>query len=380
MPISPQIVAEKRVENTVNKLCDLIDKKLQESEDSPFEFRFLPNTSPQVETAILEIYRNVGWVSSVRMVGDEHTLVLQHPNNATQESDNTEETTLLTVGKNRNRKNTPAIAIVEDAIGTIDGRIRLAQAMVEPIVTSLIYQSPTRKFLMTDELSVEALPRYTYGEHGEPFYYASDRTIKPYSHECLEDWVEFAALVDIDKEDIANRRFYVIDRAQVRLKDSIERQETLALMQLLQASITSDEQVIHTYGETLHRAVLETMGEMESQEMIAAKTLCHPRTYRRMCYALEKGSIDEATQRDILMTGLYGHLHSSDIHLSVMAPENEIYMAPPAVFVGTLSLPQGYLQVNPCTDENGNIGFLAKQKCMPIMLNPSLVRKIKVRW
>ena len=65
MPISPKEIADKRLESTIAKLCDLIDKKLQESETLPFEFTFLPNTNPNVCTAIAETYRQVGWSASL---------------------------------------------------------------------------------------------------------------------------------------------------------------------------------------------------------------------------------------------------------------------------------------------------------------------------
>jgi len=379
MPISPQIIAEKRIENTIDKLCNLIDKKLQESEDGVFEFQFLANTDPKVKDSIVEIYRNVGWSAVLSCWNDEpHKLILQNPNtqtNKSTEADKSKETE----NKLKSSYTKGHDEIVKVALESNDGRIQLAHAMAEPINTSLMYQSVTRKLLMMDELPVDVQPKYEYGGHGEPIYYASDRTVKPYSHDCLEDWVEFAAQVNIRQEDIENKKFYVVDQAQVRLKDSLERQETVALMKLFQASI-GNEQVIQTYGETLKRAIFETIGEIETQEMLAAKIMCHPKTYRRMCHALGIDFIDESTHREILMTGLYGHIQTADVHLSVVAPQDEIYMTPMSNFLGALALPNGYLQVLPCTGENGEIGFLAKQTCMPIILNPNLIHNIKIRW
>lgn len=379
MPISPQIVAEKRLENTIDKLCNLIDKKLQESEDGVLEFQFLANTDPKVKDSIVEIYRNVGWSAVLSRWGDEpHKLILQNPNTQTNKSTEADKSKEIE-NKLKNNDSKKHDEIVKVALESSVGRIQLAHAMAEPINTSLMYQSVTRKFLMMDELPVDVQPKYEYGKHGEPIYYASDRTVKPYSHDCLEDWVEFAAQVNIKQEDIANKKFYVVDQAQVRLKDSLERQETVALMKLFQASI-GNEQVIQTYGETLKRAIFETIGEIETQEMLAAKIMCHPKTYRRMCHALGIDFIDESTHREILMTGLYGHIQTADVHLSVVAPQDEIYMTPMSNFLGALALPKGYLQVLPCTGKDGEIGFLAKQTCMPIILNPNLIHNIKIRW
>jgi len=50
--------------------------------------------------------------------------------------------------------------IIAMALETAEGRTALAQAMVEPIKTSLMYQAIGRKLFMVDELPQGALARY----------------------------------------------------------------------------------------------------------------------------------------------------------------------------------------------------------------------------
>jgi hypothetical protein len=50
--------------------------------------------------------------------------------------------------------------IIAQAMETDEGRVALAQAMVEPIRRSLEYQAVGRKLLMVDELPQGALARY----------------------------------------------------------------------------------------------------------------------------------------------------------------------------------------------------------------------------
>ena len=50
--------------------------------------------------------------------------------------------------------------IIAQALDTPEGRVSLAQAMVEPIKIALEYQAIGRKLLMVDELPQGALPRY----------------------------------------------------------------------------------------------------------------------------------------------------------------------------------------------------------------------------
>ena len=51
-------------------------------------------------------------------------------------------------------------AVIAQALGTDEGRVALAQAMVEPIRRSLEYQAVGRKLLLVDELPQGALARY----------------------------------------------------------------------------------------------------------------------------------------------------------------------------------------------------------------------------
>lgn len=50
--------------------------------------------------------------------------------------------------------------IITQALETAEGRAALAQAMVEPIRESLMYQSLSRKLLMTEEFPLGVLARY----------------------------------------------------------------------------------------------------------------------------------------------------------------------------------------------------------------------------
>ena len=50
--------------------------------------------------------------------------------------------------------------LIAQALETDEGRVALAQAMVEPIRRALEYQAVGRKLLMVDELPQGALPRY----------------------------------------------------------------------------------------------------------------------------------------------------------------------------------------------------------------------------
>ena len=50
--------------------------------------------------------------------------------------------------------------VIAQALATSEGRVALAQAMIEPIRRSLEYQAVGRKLLMVDDLPQGALARY----------------------------------------------------------------------------------------------------------------------------------------------------------------------------------------------------------------------------
>jgi hypothetical protein len=60
----------------------------------------------------------------------------------------------------RNLTNEQKEAVIAQALNTDEGRVALAQAMVEPIRRSLEYQAVGRKLLLVDELPQGALARY----------------------------------------------------------------------------------------------------------------------------------------------------------------------------------------------------------------------------
>jgi len=379
MPISPQELTDKRLETTINKLCDIIDKKLQESEDMPFRFNFLPNTSPQAQTSIVEIYRNAGWSAELGTKDHEDYwretyLVLSNPISGAQSN---LEVVQLDDEVSQTDKRAHNESIIEASFTSERGRDNIATSMAEPIKTSLQYQSFARKFLMADELPLNTPPRY---ENATPkaVYYASDGTVKQYDCDKSDDFYVIKAEAELKHTEAQARRFYTLERIQVKLKDKIQNQELDILVQLLQRAATFD-QTIYTYGETICRAILDSMGEIESEELMGAKVLMHPRTYRRaMSDKNFKTDCVASTLRDVLMVGLHGHIHSMDVHLSCRLPENEVFVMPPAQFLGAWSVKEDVKVTK--TDTSDSCVFEATEHVLPVIVNPEYVRKIVVRW
>jgi hypothetical protein len=231
--------------------------------------------------------------------------------------------------------------IIAQALETPEGRTALAQAMVEPIKTSLMYQAIARKLLMVDQLLQGQLARYER-DVATKSYVIPKRGSVPSAEieaeEILVPTIEIAANPTIRLNEVRQRRFYIVDRAQVRAKDSLQRQEDVETFKVLNAAVPA-AQSISVAGTLQPENVNLALTLIEEHELIGAKIVVHPQRYKDI-RTWGKDFYDEATQRDILMTGLYGHLYSADIHVSTMVPKNAVYVLAPAQFVGALPVRQ----------------------------------------
>lgn len=240
--------------------------------------------------------------------------------------------------------------IIAMALDTAEGRTALAQAMVEPIKTSLMYQGIGRKLLMVDELPQGALPRYER-DIAVRSYVIPKRGMVPTSvveaEELLIPVVELATNPTIKLNEIRQRRYYIVDRAQVRAKDSLQRQEDVEVFKVVNAAIPADHS-LSVSGTLQPENINMALTMIEEHELIGAKIVLHPQRYKDI-RTWGKDFFDEATQRDILMTGLYGHIYSADIHVSTMVPKNSVYVLAPAQFVGAMPVRQD-ITVLPCDD------------------------------
>lgn len=374
MPISPKEIADARLESTITRLCDLIDTKLRNSEKLPFEFTFLPDTSYEVCTKIAEIYRQVGWSASLVAKDNKNVLTLT--------TYSTIDTSALNYIQNTDCVLSDTTDIVKDAMSEESGRIAIAHAMKEPILTSLKFQSLLRRIFMIDLLEPTQLPNYDIDVEyiDNAFYLNNKREIEPYHY--IDDTVRF---LEIASSTIYSNTYnkYEIDKSQVKISDSLKRQEDNILVKLLQEA-AKFEQTIYTYPQTLDIAILDSMGEIESQELIAAKLILHPMTYRKMFTNGDMFSeFNQPSQKDILMLNLYGNLYGMDVHVTNFVPSNEIFITPPAQFFGSVAVREE-LSVLPMTQKKINeseskYGFAAYTTMFPVVLYPKTVRKIVVR-
>ena len=339
MPITPNDVAAKRNENTVNKLCDLIDKRLQSSDSEPVEFVFHPGTGSQIEQTIVDTYTQAGWSVSLVCDGSEHKLVFG---------------------------NVQASASCEEISDS-----QLA-GVSEKITSTLNCLSMARKALLLDVVSSKT---------DQPSY------ISLIKKSCLNglhinnefDVVDYRgydaeSLISLDASSPINCLSGGMVSTGMMINELRGQEESLLVKLLTRAAI--DERTIGTYAETIHKAVLDSMASLEDSELIAAKMWMNPFAYRRLLYLDHiRGHFEEPTQREVLMSGLYGHLYTMDIHLSPRVPEESIFILPPAQYVGVITLVDDLVEINSKATE-----LRASVHEFQTLTDPQNVRRIAIRW
>lgn len=272
-------------------------------------------------------------------------------------------------------------AVIAQALNTDEGRVALAQAMVEPIRRSLEYQAVGRKLLLVDELPQGALARYER-DVSAIAHVISRRGAVPdqiqEGEEILVPTFEIAANPQVRLSEIKARRFYIVDRAQIKAKEAIQKEEdTNILAALIAAAENRNDQIVLNVG-TLSPASLNTAFRfIEQHDLVATKIVVHANQYAAI-RVFGKEFYDEATTREILTSGLFGHLWTADIHVSSrMDPDRVLVVASPDT-VGAFPIRQD-ITVLPADDPKKlRLGWVIYEEVGIVVVNDYAVSLIEV--
>jgi len=269
--------------------------------------------------------------------------------------------------------------IISQALETDEGRTALAQAMVEPIRRSLEYQAVGRKLLMVDELPQGALARYER-DVAAIAWVVSRRGAVPdqiqEGEEVLVPTFEIAANPTVRLSEIKARRFYIVDRAQIKAKEAIQKEEDSNIFNaLLTACLAA--QTITNYGTLTTAALNEAFKQIEQHDLVTAKIVTHAWQYASI-RTFGKDFYDEASQREIITTGLYGHLWTADIHVSSRMDQNTVLLVASPETVGAFPIRQD-ITVLPADDPKKlRLGWVIYEEIGIVVINDYAISRINV--
>ena len=272
-------------------------------------------------------------------------------------------------------------AIIATALETDNGRIALAQSMVEPIRRSLEYQAVGRKLLMVDELPQGALARYERDVASIAHIIARRGAVPDQiteGEEILVPTFEIAAYPTIRLAEIKARRFYIVDRAQIKAKEAIQKEEDTNIFNALHAAVDFRGQEIAAPGSGLDAASLNEVFRMvEQHDLVATKIVMHANQYAAV-RTFGKNFFDEATTREILTTGLYGHLWTADIHVSSRMDADKVLVVASPDTVGAFPIRQD-ITVLPADDPKKlRLGWVIYEEVGIVVVNDYAISRVNV--
>lgn len=272
-------------------------------------------------------------------------------------------------------------AVIAQALETDEGRVALAQAMVEPIRRSLEYQAVGRKLLMVDELPQGALARYER-DVASVAHVISRRGAVPdqivEGEEILVPTFEIAAHPTVRLSEIKARRFYIVDRAQIKAKEAIQKEEDSNIFAaLIAAADNRSDQVVTNVGTLTTNSLNTAYRLIEQHDLVATKVVLHANQFAAI-RTFGKEFYDEATQREIITTGLYGHLWTADIHVSSRMDSNTVLVVASPDTVGAFPIRQD-ITVLPADDPKKlRLGWVIYEEIGIVIVNDYAVSKIDV--
>jgi len=196
--------------------------------------------------------------------------------------------------------------------------------------------------------------------------------------EVLVPTFEIAANPTVRLSEIKARRFYIVDRAQIKAKEAIQKTEDTNIFNaLIFAADNNGTQVIASVGSLSVASLNRAFRDIEQHDLVAAKIIMHANQYSTI-RALGKTFYDEATTREILSTGLFGHLWTADIHVSSRMDSSTVLVVASAENVGAFPIRQD-ITVLPADDPKKlRLGWVIYEEVGIAIINDYAISKITV--
>jgi len=252
-------------------------------------------------------------------------------------------------------------AMLKRALETSEGKVALGQSMANPIRRNLDYMGVGRKALVVDPLPQGALPLYEkdidvsaviISSHGSApeSRVQGDRVLVPEFEVVSNPTVRIA--------EVKRRRFNVIDRAQQKARQEIQAQEDANIFGALDFASdatlggeNTSQPFANGAGGTLEMVdLLNIKTEVDRHDLVTTKYFMNIKQFTNIlgwAYRAggagsnnQYGGFDPVTTREVLQTGLYGHIWGADIIVSKIVPEGTVYGLAEPEFVGVFPVRQ----------------------------------------
>ncbi len=272
-------------------------------------------------------------------------------------------------------------ALLVKAMQSERGKVALAQAMANPIRRNLDYQGVGRKALRVDPLPQGALPVYDKDIDVSAIVVSSngaapESRIKGDRISVPE--FEIVSNPTVRIYEVKRRRFNVIDRAQQRARQEIQAQEDTNIFAALDFSSGLENTLTSVSGGRVTKAALNNLvAEVDKWDLVTSRLFMNIKSFSGF-RAFENTEFDPVTQREVLQTGLYGHLWTADIIVSKVVPANTVYATADPEFVGVMPIRQD-IEVLPADEPKQlKLGWVVNEIVGIAVVNPRGVSKLTI--
>jgi hypothetical protein len=244
--------------------------------------------------------------------------------------------------------------MIKQALMTQEGKVALGQAMATPIRRNLDYQGVARKALVVDPLPQGALPVYDRDIDVAAVVVSSNGSApesRVFGDRVTIPEFEIVSNPTVRIAEVKRRRFNVIDRAQQKARQEIQAQEDANVFGALQFAgdnALGGENTVQTTaagGLLTKTGMLDLKRQVDRWDLVTAKYFMNINEFTDILGWESAGvagasQVDPVTQRELLQTGLYGHIFGADIVVSKVVPAGRAFACADPEFVGVMPVRQ----------------------------------------
>ena len=244
--------------------------------------------------------------------------------------------------------------MIKQALMTQEGKVALGQAMATPIRRNLDYQGVARKALVVDPLPQGALPVYDRDIDVAAVVVSSNGSApesRVFGDRVTIPEFEIVSNPTVRIAEVKRRRFNVIDRAQQKARQEIQAQEDANVFGALQFAGDNNlggENTVQTTaagGLLTKTGMLDLKRQVDRWDLVTAKYFMNINEFTDILGWESAGAqgasqVDPVTQRELLQTGLYGHIFGADIVVSKVVPAGRAFACADPEFVGVMPVRQ----------------------------------------
>lgn len=277
--------------------------------------------------------------------------------------------------------------MIKQALETHEGKMALGQAMSGPIRRNLDYMGVGRKALVVDPLPQGALPVYDRDIDVAACVISSNGSVpesRVFGDRVSIPEFEIVSNPTVRIAEVKRRRFNVIDRAQQKARQEIQAQEdgnVFAALDFASDSAKGGENTLQTLDNGVNTDELGKVGllnlkkQIDRWDLVTAKYFMNINEFTDILNWESAGAsgasqVDPVTHRELLQTGLYGHIFGADIIVSKIVPSKQAFACADPEFVGVMPVRQD-IEVLPADEPKQlKLGFVVSEIIGIGIVNP----------